>query len=472
MDAPWPAPDADSGATYGLRRPNYRLRRLVVAGGVLALVATVAAVVITRGGDDGGSTQTGAVRGWDTVVLQDPTSKAIRIVDGDGKEIATTRTDLVGLLDVGLDGRIVVGTVGDAAEDGLAALDLDTGALTDLQVSYPQVRRLGDSSLLLASDGLGTGLELVDVATAEVTDLLALTDGVDEPFTTPESVLVDPGHEHVAFTELKSFETYLVTVADGTAVSMPGSLVDLAFDHVLTSTNRGDSALLDLSDLTGKRVGTVEVATPRAAMLVDDSHAIVVTAAGKVLRIDFGDESADDVVDLAPTLPTAPGAAADAELVGGSVRLANHTRLALLGDRFVALLGPDGALVKSVDVAALGTPLFGSDMADLCVVVGAAAGPYTFIDAQTGGIISSFTDATVRGRSADGCTVAVGSGATGNAVVGIGVNAALGHPVVALSDDASSVVVSDSRATQRVEVGSGDTTDLGTGLSLAVFAHR
>lgn len=483
MSSPWPAPDADE-AVDG-RSPNYLLRR--VAAAVVAVAVVAGGFVLVKrvmGGDDDSSTSSrGGARSWDTVVLQDSKTRAITVLDRSGDEISTAKTQLLGVTDVGVDGRVVVGLQGDPATDGLAALDLESGELTDLKVHYTTVIPIGTSGVLLSTNGAGSESELIDVASGTTIDLLDQVDtGVDDALVVPSSVRVDEQRTHLAFTEVRSFETYIMSLEDlsAPAVSVAGSIVAIAFERVVTATNRGDSVLLDLSSYDGERLGTVEVPPPAAVMLVDDSSAIVVGRDGTVRRADFGDESVDDVVDLAPVLPTAPGAAEDADLVTNGVAIASNTRLALFGERFVAFVGADGQLIKSIDQAEAMNPR-SVDPEDRCLVVFGSDSPPVFIDVEGGSIIGALTDSAVARSSHDGCIVlTVPMNATTKArVIGPDFDEKLDNDqrFLALSDDGTGALVSGKPTiagpTFVLPLPDGDTIDLGSVAVLsATFAHR
>lgn len=401
-----------------------------------------------------------AVASWGAVVVQ-RSDGTITIHDTDGEQIGTATSDLAGVHDVGLEGAVVLGLDGTPSGDGLAVLSLDDGSITPLDVSFDRVRRLGESSMLVADDGAGTGLELIDPAGGTTLDLRALA-GRDDALTDAVTVRADDAQRFVAFDELRRSETVVVDVAAGTAVSLPGSLADLAFDRVLTSTNRGATVLLDLSDTAGERIGTVETERPAAMMLVDERTAVSVSAAGVVSRIDFADESVDEVTELATVLPVPPGTdPATSELVGSGLPLSSHTRLALFGERFVAFVDATGALVRSVDVPATVAPLLGAGVRQRCLTVGAEGGPFTLLDSEGGVIVTSFVGGTLVADSADGCVVAFdGSGATADVVAGIDLDRRLGATVVALSADADAAVEVSGRRATIVDLASGDGTDL------------
>lgn len=471
MDTAWPPPDARSRAG----RPNYRLRRLVVLGAVVAVVAVVVALVVRRGeGDDGPSAS--GVAAWDVVVLQDPATGALSIHDRSGEPIATGSTELRGLVDVGAAGAVVVGVEGTPATDGLGVIDVATGSVTVLDVRGDEVHRIGDAPYLVSADTEGTVLELVDPATATVTDLLAAA-GRADALADVASVRIDPEGGHVAFTELRGSATVVVPLGDGGGepVSLPGALADMGFGRVLTTTNRGDSVLVDLSRTDGTRVGTVEAATPAALMLVGDSTAIAVGADGTLSRLDFGSEDVSTGDDLIAALPVPPGSPTDGtyRLVAGGSVLADHTRLALFGDRFVAFVGPDGALVRSVDMAELVSPASTVDVADQCLLVAAGTnGPITAIDAATGGIITSVTAAAVRGVSSDGCTAAIDQRTGNDVVVGLGTDVTSTRAVTAVSLDGTAVLQADATGTSVLVLDGETTVDLADTRMVGVFAQR
>ena len=359
--------------------------------------------------------------------------------------------------------RCCWGSLAIRRADGLGVLSLEDGSIDDLDVGFDQFRRLGRTSLLVAHDATGTGLELVDAASASTIDLLDLADG-DDPLADPNSVRVDDESTHVAFTELRSFETVVVDVAERTGTSLPGALADLAFDRVLTVTNRGDTVLLDLSDVSGERVGTVETAPVHGAMLVDESRAVIVTATGIVSIVDFGDESVDEVTRLAAVLPLPPGTdvTTDPEIIDGSAVLGGRTRMALFGDRFVAFIDDAGELVRSVDVPDRVTVFLDPVPADLCLSVGDAGGPYTLLDARTGAIVTSFDDGALAGDSADGCAVAFSASGAGavDVVAGVELDQRLDDAVLAISADGTAAAQGNATSVSWVDLGDAETTEL------------
>jgi hypothetical protein len=463
MGTPWPPPSADElDETSGAyRQPNFLLRRAVVGIVVVALAAGGLWFALGRGGDEESSAST-VGRGWNTVVVQ-RSDGTLTIHDRDGQEVATAETDLLGVTDVGLDGAVLLGLGGDPATDGLGVLTLDDGSITELEVGSDELRALAGTPLLVAHDATGTALELVDPGRGSTLDLLDLADG-DAPLSDVTTVRASDDAAFVAFNELRNFETVVVDVAAGTGVTVPGSLVDLGFGRVLTMTNRGATVLLDVSDTTGERIGTVETVRPAAIMLVSSDRAVAVSATGVVSTIDFSDESVDEVTQLATVLPVPPGTdvATDPEIVLGGIGLTGHTRLALFGERFVAFVDEAGSLVRSIDVPAQVQVFLDPGPAQRCLAVGQASGPYTLLDAEDGVIVTSFDDGVLVGDSDDGCVVAFQGSGTRGVVAGLDLDQRLEATVRALSADGSAVVQANTRDASIVDLESGEETELVT----------
>jgi hypothetical protein len=499
MTTPWPAPDADAPKSHaqgshaaGSHRPNYAVRRTLVGIGLAGIVAGAVFMVVSRRGD-GTEGADSAVAHWNAVVAQDPASGTITVFDRDGAEVATVETDLIGLSDVGIAGTLLVGEQGDTSADGVGLLDLESGAIRALRLHTDLQPGTAGEAFRVGYDSSTKAIELLDAGRAQVVDLLRYTDAAD-PVVLPVSVRVDPEGDHVAFTELTKSETILVDLESSTAVSMPGTLIDMAFRSVVTLTNRGDTVLLDRYDLEGRRTGTVEVPMPAAVMLVDDTAAITVGRDGIVTQIDFAHESIAEVADLATAPPTESGApvtagddpgddggddpgdasAAPTEIVSSGIALLSHTRLAVFGDEFVAFVDADGVVVGRVATAAPVTPVGGLRVRHRCVLVAPVSrASNTLLDAETGTTIVSFDKGEAIGQSADGCTVAFKEVARDVIrLVGPGVDRDLDARVRGLSADATAALRIDTDGIAVIVLDSDDELVLTGGRGTAVFAVR
>ncbi|MGE0140138.1 MAG: hypothetical protein AB7L17_11800 [Ilumatobacteraceae bacterium] len=407
MGSPWPAPSADDQVVR--RGPNYALRRAVVALVIVAVIGAGIAWWVGRGGsDDDGEAGT---EQWDTLVLQDERTGKLTLVDPQGEEIDTFRTDLHGLLDVGLADRLIVGVAGDPTTDGLGVIDLESGEVTPIEVETHTISRLDASPYLLASGGPRDPLALVDVAAGEVIDLLSFAEN-DDPIVSPGLVRIDPSHAHVAYTELGELETVLVDVEARTSSSLAGTLADLGDDAVLTLTNRGATSLADLYGLDGERVGTVETDAAAGGLVLDDRSALVITRSGRLVHVDFDDESVDELGSVAEHLvgdssgESASGSTdgTDADLVRTIVPILDRTRLAVLSRQGMVVIDVEGNTIATDRMTdpAVARPATSTDR---CVLIGGKDSEQTLWDVTDGTRIETFDPGFLTGRSADGCTV-------------------------------------------------------------------
>jgi hypothetical protein len=492
MTHTWPAPNDDEadGGSGDDRHPNYAIRRLAVGIALIAVIAAITYVVASR--RDGGDSDSGSsAPRWNTVVTQNP-SGTITLFDREGSEVSTIDTDLRGLGDVGVVGTVLVGTEGDVSTDGIGLVDLQTGTIQTLRLRTDLQGGFDGQPFRVGYDASTQAIELVDVRRAEVVDLLEFS-AADSPVVLPESVHVDPTGDHVAFTELTRAETILVDLETATAVSMPGTLADMAFDSVITVTNRGDTVLLDRYGFDGKRTGTVETIIPAAVMLVGDTGALVVGQDGSIVRVDFAQESTADAGNVTPealvdtsaddtdstdSTDSSDGAGDATDVAASSVlqqgvALVEHTRLMVFGDGFVTVVGNSGDVIGSVETASNVTPTGAAGFDQRCLLVSDGARLNMLIDAQSATTSDNFRTGAATGRSADGCTIAYEEvDRDGALVIGPDLDLELDGKVHAMSSDASAVLQVDSSGIAVVLLDNVVVLPLTDERGVALFAAR
>ncbi len=492
MSAPWPAPNVDERTPSRERHPNYLLRRAVAAVVAAALVTVVVAgfVVFSRGNDTPSDGSTTGISEWNTVVTQDRASGVITTFDRDGSELSTVNTTLIGLGGVGLDGVVLVGTQGDTAADGVGLLDLTTGRIRPLAVHTALLDGAEGQPFRVGFDAATNAVELLDARRGTVTDLLRFTD-TDNPVVLPEFVRVGDDGNHAVFTELTRSSTIAVDLETSTAVTMPGTLADIAFDSIVTLTNRGDTVLLDRYDLAGERTGTVETPTPAVVMLVDATTAIAVETTGTIRIIDFAAETttetgtetgtqvaavptsrasvadaassgtgssagtvaAGDPAVSAPTAaePTATGGdgqgdgsgldSAPTTVVLGGTALMGNTRLAVFTSDGVTVLDAAGTSIGALAVTQphVITGLI-SPRRRCLTVTSATLQISVLIDVAAASALGSFATGTSAAESADGCTVAVMAGSGGTTVLGPGIDRTIDASIRTVSADGTAML--------------------------------
>lgn len=460
MSEDWPAPESVDDATSTdapqspvRTRQSYALRQATVLLAVLVAAAAVVALVLSWTGDDDEPSAVVPeveVREWDSVVLVDQVAGRLIVAGRDGAELAGGATTLTGLTDVGIDGVVLAGTAGLPSVDGLGVVDLDTGQVELLDVAHDRLTRLDDTGLLVASDGTAaTGsVQLVDIARRAVTELAPLAGA--GAVVLPDEVRASPSGRHVAFTDLARASTLVLDVATGTTASVAGALADLSADRIATITNRGTTVLVDLADLRGNRVGTVETPPLAGVLIAGPTTGIGVTTAGAVVRIDFADGDSTETARLAPAAPTtsAPGSTAASDQPAAPVVLdtdivAARQRLAVTLAGAVALVDTGGVVAALLDAALPLPQLDGAGQGARCIhVVGSAVEPSLLIDATTGTKLAQVPAGTLVARSANGCVAIVQPiGSAGSTVIGGGVELDVADPVLAVAPDGSAILL-------------------------------
>ena len=493
MSTPWPAPSAGDNESARGRRPNFALRRAVAASAVAVVAAGVVGIVVTRRGSDDDAAAV-AIPRWDTVVTQDLDTGTITVYDREGAEVSTVATDLIGVSDVGTPGLVLLGNLSTSSTTGVGVLHLATGEIDELRMRTDVADGHDGEPFRVGYDLSTKRIELLDVVRSTVVDLLSFVD-TDDPVVLPESVRVDSAGAHVAFSELKRSETLVVNLESSEAVTMPGVLVDLAFDSVVTLTNRGDTVLLDRYDLSGERTGTVEVIGPAALMLVDPTTAIAVSPDGTITRVDFEAESATDVGAVATgvgeSTETTVRASADdsgaadgtddagstagiteVALITGGFELMDHRRLVVFGDTVVASVDGDGGVLGTTLLDEPLVPRPGVGPAQRCALfTNRALTASALIDAETGAAVAPLDGGRPVGQSDDGCTVALddpkGDGTrlvTGSAI------SSLPGTIDSVSADATAALQVDAQGIAVVDLDSAEVTPLTAQLGVAVFA--
>lgn len=444
QDSPAPAPDDSTpaaGAPPAQRtRESYALRHATLLLAVLVVAAGLVAFMVSRGDDDDErSTLVVAPRAWDTAALVDQATERVVVVDADGVEIAAGAGSLDGAIDVGLDGAIVIGTAGVPSVDGLGVLDLESGRTDVLRVAYDRVSVLGDGPLLTVDDGAGVSaaLQVVDPVRREVRDLATFA-GPDAVVLT-DAGLASPSGTTVALTDLHSGRTLLLDVGSGRTVAVPGRVADLSDDRVATITDRGDTMLVDLTDLEGTRLGTVETAPLAAVWITGPDEAISVGSDGVIGRLRFSDGEFEETARLGTD--TAP------VVVGEAALVAARQRLAVTVAGLLVLVDRDGKVADSV-ATSIGRPLIDRPAPGArCVhLVGTTVEPSLIIDTTNGDRLATVGPGTVLDRSADGCVVVTRElGSSASIVTGDDIEVELRDPLLAIAPDGTAVIVGGAR---------------------------
>ncbi|MBA3605037.1 MAG: hypothetical protein H0W46_03505, partial [Acidimicrobiia bacterium] len=378
------------------RHPRYGLRRAVVAGGLVAVVAAgVAAAVALTSGDSGDGGGAGAAPGWSRLVAIDPEDAgAVTVIDGDGDidETLDLGIEITGLRAASGD-TLIVGGDEEAAVADLGSRDVRVVALPEDAV----LRRVGGTRRLVvvAADPAGGPAVLITATgDVDVNDAAQFDDGrylVDQ-------LTSDPPGDAVLASELTTFQTVLVPLDGGEPTFFAGAGVALTARDVVTVVRAGPDADVVITPRDGGEERRITTTGLRGVAARADGGLVLVSEDGRVATVD---READDAED-GPTIELAAGAEIETVIPYPSidrVLVEDGTGLHLLD-------ATDGSVVATVDGGlALGAATSG-DPAQRCAALVTTAGLGT-LDLIAGEVSAAALDDLDRptGASVDGCTL-------------------------------------------------------------------
>lgn len=425
--------------------PNYLVRRAIVIGVGIVVVAVLAWVVVgLLGGDDGSSTSELSSADWNTAVVL--TADEIRTVDPGSGEIIDTFPASDDLLDAQslVVGKVLV-TMNDAGR--IVQTDLTDGSTTRGRAGLDQSLRTtrDNPTIAVAGPDVGGDVTVIDTATRRTISIGDVAN-LDDPLMFANDIRVNPSGSHAAVADARSFQSFVVDITTEASIPLAGQVVDIGDDRVVTAQRAGDRTELEFYDLIGDRLGSVDVPTPAAALLTSEGRMLLVGADGMIRVVD-ADGGIDEVGVIAdPTNPTAT-----IEVESGSPTLGGE-RLVLTTTRHVVVLDESGSQVAFLAGSIQGL----LTSATRCLAVGttSTASPKTLIDLDDGSVVTEFTG-TVSTASVDGCAVALIGASPQQLVIDGEIVDGSGASIVSVAPDGSSYVVLDGRD---LELVAGDST--------------
>ncbi len=347
-----PEPDGasdDLPAAPARRRtpPNYLIRRAVVVGGVVAVLATASIVVgqlIGSGSDDSGS---GAISTeWDRIVLVDDRTGRVVVDDADGSELFR--------IESGVRSPTASAIVGSsllvASADEIGVVFLDDVVVEEYDLGAETIVRPAGSALTMIAprtDG-GRGL-LVHGPSGDVidTDTFAPVVGARYEFADARS---STSGRDVLLTDSGNFQSVLFSFDREEPSFFPGLALAVGADLVVTAQNVGNDATVSVFDHDGESVATGRTPSVRAGMITD-SGVVLVTVDGGVVTMSTSDGEISD------------GAQLDIGTIESGDVATTGDRLVVTGALGTAVIDTEAAVVASVDgqrPAGAGRPQSGS----------------------------------------------------------------------------------------------------------------
>ncbi|MET0662949.1 MAG: hypothetical protein ABWZ42_07450 [Ilumatobacteraceae bacterium] len=463
------------------REPNYLLRRAIVIGSVVALIAAIAigvGTLLERDSDSAPSA--GAPAEWDTVVLLDNRSGQVILADASGAESARFTSGVRAATDAMTVGSTLVVT--SAAAAGVVDLGSETSQVFDLATAPDGVvMPAGSPATLLVGSGAGDRAVLVHGPSGDLIDTEASVPIAGAAYDVVTAV-ASPSGRDVLLTDSGNFQSVLFSFDREQPSYFPGRALAVDDSLVVTTQNVGTESTLSVFDHDGETVSDARTASVRAGMIAG-GHVILVTLDGDVLDLDTssGETSAGGSTAIGP--------------VRSATVTPTGDRLVVVGDGGTAIIDVDGQVLAELPgTAPIGTGIneFATRTSACLVVVDQLDSGLTVVSLADGSIVAEAdrpagVDAAggptaAAGdvlASADGCTAATTAADGVTLVAADGVRTIAGSTDLrSLSPDAAAIVVASDARLQLQAVASDDPPDvaepidLGPDSRLPLFTDR
>jgi len=342
-DEDGPGPDRDAAGVDAVddraatstrsRRPNYLIRRAVVVGGVVAVLATASIVVgqLIRAGTD--ESTSGAVgTDWNRIVLVDDRSGRVVVVDTAGEELARIQSGVRSpTASAVVDSSLLV-----AGSSNVALLDIGDDTVAEFDLGADTIVRPAGSALTMIAPRVDGGRALVvHGPSGDVIDTDTFAPVVGARYEFGDSRASASGRD-VLVTDSGNFQSVLFSFDRDEPSFFPGLALAVTDDLVVTAQNIGADATVTVFDHAGEPITTGRTPSVRAGMIAD-SGIVLVTVDGAV------------VVMSPSTGETSGGGRLDI----GTIETGNVTtsgdRLVVTGATGVAIVDQEASVVASFD---------------------------------------------------------------------------------------------------------------------------
>jgi hypothetical protein len=432
------APSTEDDEDWDL--PNDLVRRIGTICAILAVIAIgvfVARNVLGRTDDNA----TDDPSTWNTLAVL--TDEGVSVVSRNGD--AETVTYPLDDEPLDLQSEVVGGVLVTLADDGrIAQTDLGDGTTETSEAGRDQTLRVApdNSSIALVASDSGGDVTVID-ANRQVAISIAEATKIAEPLIFVNDVRINASGTHLAVAIPRLFQSFVIDLETSESTALAGRVLAIDDDRVVTEQPAGDQSEIEFYSLDGDRLGSVDVAAPRASMITPDGEMLLVTADGTIIRAD--PDGSEDVGVLADP----DGRRID---VTGGVSAAGGERLVVAAENSVFVVDADGNQL-SVVAGRLADPPPTVAAQCLIVATGTTTIGVTVIDLESGATLDEVDQGFVTATSTDGCTVAT-AGANSPQLLADGravdVDA---DAIIAVAPDGSSYVTVDGRTTSLVTPG-------------------
>jgi hypothetical protein len=326
-------PDEVSESAPNSRRngPNYLIRRAVVVGGVVAVLATASIVVGQLIGSGSNDTESGAISAdWNRIVLVDERTGRIVVDDTQGEEISRIESGVRSPSAT----AIAESTLVVAGSDRVAVVDIGSENLEVFDVGAEIVVRPSGSALtLLAPRPDGGRAVLAHGPSGDVIDTDTFAPVVGARYEFADARASTSGRD-VLMTDSGNFQSVLISFDRDEPSFFPGLALAVDADIVVTAQNVGTNATINVFDHTGEPITTGRTASVRAGMVAGDTI-VLVTVDGAIVTMSTSSGETSD------------GARVDIGTIESGSVTPGGDRLIVTGASGTAIVGADGELVGS-----------------------------------------------------------------------------------------------------------------------------
>ena len=458
------------------REPNFLLRRAIVVGSVVALIAALAVGVGKLLERDHDSDTTGAAPAeWDTVVLIDDRTGQVILTDPSGEEQARFASGVRSATDALAVGPTLVVSSAEAA----AVVDIATESSQNFDFATSSagvVMPAGSAATLLVGSSAGDRAVLVHGPSGDLIDTEASAAIAGAAYDVATAVASPSGRE-VLVTDSGNFQSVLFSFDRSEPSYFPGRALAVDDSLVVTTQTVGGESSVSVFDHDGETVTDARTASVRAGMIAGD-HVILVTIDGDVLDLatSSGETSSIGTTTIAPIRSAAVSPTGD--------------RLIVVGEGGTAIIDGHGDVIAEVFGAVpieTGINELATRTAACVVVLDQVDAGMTVVSLDDGSVVAEADDPNGAAAgdilaSADGCTAATpaGHGVTIVAADHVGTIAGT-TDLRSLAPDAAAIVVATEARLQLQPVATGDSSDaseadepadLGPDSRLVLFTDR
>ena len=438
--------DDPSPSTSDTRRgPNYLIRRAIVVGGVVAVLATASIVVgqlIGSGSDD---TTSGAIStDWNRIVLVDDRTGRVIVDDESGEELARIESGVrspsaSAIVDSTL---VVTGT------KSVAVIAIDNESVDEYDLAAESIVRPAGSALTLLAPGSNRSRAVIvhgPSGDTIDTDTFAPVVGARYEFANARS---SASGRDVLVTDSGNFQSVLFSFDRDEPSFFPGLALAVDADIVVTAQNVGSDATINVFDHEGEPVTTGRTSSVRAGMIAD-AGVVLVTVDGAVVTMSPSSGETSDVGQL------------DIGTIESGTVTTTGDRLIVTGATGTAIVGGDGAAIASFDAQrpAGDGSLTGSTCLATISDGESAETQIAVADATDGSVLVEASGAEPLLSDASGCIVAASTPLGYDVMSGAGVQQIqTGDTALALSLDGAAVAIERDGRVFLETTGLGDST--------------